>query len=267
MLGNFVAYASLLLLLSVQHVPSPTSRLVPFSTPILLYATTVSVVLCLNPEFATVSNAFYAGAWNLPLTINGVDRPAGAYDMASVPSAASLLLTHMLYPALVSILASIGLATAHRYVTCRSWSISTTWTATNAFLLATRKPSYLTSLPLGQEAAITIGNKCFCKPSTQAILGYATVTQGTSTKVFAATTTQTETRGGPSSSSVAALPKANAPVALVLSTYQLLPVLLGCLRPRPFGSVAANQFVSTSDSGNSDHATKRFVYSRGFCVN
>ncbi|OQR81058.1 hypothetical protein ACHHYP_16813 [Achlya hypogyna] len=251
LLSNFVAFLTLLCVVTLQQLPVPSRRLVPFSTPTLLYGTAVAIMYGANLQYLSLSNAFYASAWNLPLIINGTERPAGAYDMTSVPTTATLLLPQLGYTVLFAFIASVLVAMARRFYCF----ITTSWTATNGFLQETRLPNLLTGLPLGREAAITIGNKSFCKPSTQAILGYATIVQAAPQKVCATTVAATE--------AATVTRKTDAPLALVMSTYLLVPVLFGWLPPRPLGAVVGNHF----GSAEAVNTRKRFEYSRGFCVN
>ncbi|EQC30684.1 hypothetical protein SDRG_11737 [Saprolegnia diclina VS20] len=257
----------------LQRLPLPSSRLLPFSSRLFVYSSIGSIVYCTHGQFENVSNAFYAGAWSLPLTINGVDRPAGAYNTASVACIGSLLLPWLVYPLMSCLGFSILSAMSCRYLYDRQWTLDIAWTQRNALLSATRLPRLLTSLPLGEESAISIGNKVFCKPSAQAVLGFATIVERTTSRVEVALNVCPTPSGKEGDKCFAKLKLLKtAPLTLVVSTYALVPILLGCRRPAsPKGTITGNEFTAVTTPASTTSlrkliGSKHFVYNRGVCL-
>ncbi|EQC30688.1 hypothetical protein SDRG_11741 [Saprolegnia diclina VS20] len=265
LLGNLMTFVALLGITVLQYIPSPFKHVLPFSTPVFLFGTTVGVVLSCNMRYTDVSNAFLEGPWSLGLNINGTDRPSGAYTAEAVTSVGALLLPSMLLPTAIAFGVAIVYGLVQRYQSCRKWLIPMAWTANNSFLRGRRLPHYLTSLPLGPETTIRLGHKSFLKPSVQAVMGYASVVEaidGHQSGAFSKRSSNTSVV--PSTNGTRKASEATS-ITVIISTYALVPVLLGWIRPRPLGAIVANAFLSAKVTATStEHKT--FVYSRGACV-
>ncbi|EQC30689.1 hypothetical protein SDRG_11742 [Saprolegnia diclina VS20] len=257
MLGTFCSYGFLLVLSLLQQLPSRLTAVVPFSATVFLYLNTILIAYSVNQKFMALGWSYNCQAYTLPLVVYGIDHIGGACGSDPIPPSSATLWPVMLYTTLGTFGAAIVWAMLQRFAFYREWVVPTGWTKTNGFLKHTRLPNFVSGLPLGAEAAISIGNKTFCKPSTQAVLGYASVVQRPSTKVYATATADTST----------AVPnqKNETPVAYVISTYSLVSVLLGCFRPNPLGTIQGNEFKTVARS-EVPHTSAQYDYSRGYCV-
>ncbi|OQR81053.1 hypothetical protein ACHHYP_16811 [Achlya hypogyna] len=245
MLGNLTAFVTLLGVTFIQYIPSPFAYVVPFSTPVFLFSTILGVLLDCNRSYAVVSSAFLSGAGNLALNINGTERTAGA-----------LLLPSMVVPTAISFAVAVVYALVKRYWACRQWLVPVEWASRNSFLKTRRLPNYISSLPLGPETSIRIGNKAFVKPSALAVMGYSSVVESADGRhsLFSRLSVSVV----PSSTKHAV----EACVTIIVSSYSLVPVLWGWLRPRPVGAIVGNAFVHSKIAAPAV-GKGIFVYSRG----
>ncbi|KAG9402138.1 hypothetical protein AC1031_007851 [Aphanomyces cochlioides] len=101
-------------------------------------------------------------------------------------------------------------------------------------------PNWITSLGLDEQKMIKIGNKLFCKPSTQVTLGCASIVQPESGK----DTTKSSATMSPENETTT-----------IISVYCLLPILLSMhnwlptwATPTVFGTVTKNMFTPRVDA-------------------
>ncbi|OQS02986.1 hypothetical protein THRCLA_04693 [Thraustotheca clavata] len=111
----------------------------------------------------------------LRLFLNNQTWPSGAYVATSTASTLTLLSDEIISPLFVAWGISMMYTTLYRKFVYNRLFLSTEWCSTNSFLSHITPPNFLTTLPLEQSNAIRIGNRMFCKPSTMALLGYASV--------------------------------------------------------------------------------------------
>ncbi|KDO16285.1 hypothetical protein SPRG_18181, partial [Saprolegnia parasitica CBS 223.65] len=178
-LGIFFAFGSFLCLTFLQYIPSlPTlrHRLLPISVSVFLYAAIPAIALSINGSWQILCNLFYAGTPTIVMHLNGEAYPCAAYETSGVEPAASYLLPWIV-PALVICLGlGVLVAVGKLYYFQHRWLLDAQWATGSTFLTACGLPRWFTSLPLGRHEAIKIGNRLFCKPSMQALLGFASVT-------------------------------------------------------------------------------------------
>ncbi|KDO24873.1 hypothetical protein SPRG_09518 [Saprolegnia parasitica CBS 223.65] len=260
LVATFVSFTLLagLSLLSAVPLPLPT-KCVAYSAPIFLYTSivTVSWTLSSNTNFMKANNMLFAGAAELAMNFNGVSWPSGSYVPYGVATVVELFPQEILYPVFGSLLFSISVATLRLYWSTHALVLNLEWCASNGFLSHCTVPRVLTSLPLHPSQAIKIGNKIFCRPSTMALLGYASVTE-------------TEKH------SLGVVPYDPKPHKVtetyVVSVYWLglamLPTTFAWLRPSVAGVVVENHFKvqrqpRTAEALDRDHV---YRYTRGNCV-
>ncbi|EQC37821.1 hypothetical protein SDRG_04845 [Saprolegnia diclina VS20] len=177
--------------------------------------------------------------------LNGTAYPCAAYETTGVEPAASYLLPWIV-PALVSCLGlGVGVAGGKLYIFQHRWLVDAQWATGSTFLHSCGLPRWFTSLPLGRHEAIRIGNRLFCKPSMQALLGFASVTPQ-----------QTAT----------AKPKADERTLHLISIYDLLLATApACVfTPKIYGDVVKNELKPPSKK-RLDRCTS-YEHSRGSCV-
>ncbi|KDO26441.1 hypothetical protein SPRG_08244 [Saprolegnia parasitica CBS 223.65] len=178
-LGIFFAFGSFLCLTFLQYIPSLPKlrhRLLPISVSVFLYAAIPAIALSINGSWQILCNLFYAGTPTIVMHLNGKAYPCAAYETSGVEPAASYLLPWIV-PALVICLGlGVLVAVSKLYYFQHRWLLDAQWATGSTFLTACGLPRWFTSLPLGRHEAIKIGNRLFCKPSMQALLGFASVT-------------------------------------------------------------------------------------------
>ncbi|EQC41739.1 hypothetical protein, variant [Saprolegnia diclina VS20] len=254
MVASFVSFGWLLALSILDWLCRPLRSLLgqkclTYSAPLYMYASIAAIFYLLAGNdilFKQVYNAFYAAPPFIGMFINNATWPSGAYVADGTPTAFTELQSDILTPLFVAWAASIGYATLHRIAMARRIFLSTNWCSTNSFLSHVTPPNVLTTLPLEQTNAIKIGNRMFCKPSTMALLGYATVLNAPD--------------------ATASMKKGDEEFTIV-SIYSLVLALYGpkwvCVTPRAVGDIIANTFRETK--GPLDR-TKSYIYTRGTCI-
>ncbi|KDO34504.1 hypothetical protein SPRG_00567 [Saprolegnia parasitica CBS 223.65] len=268
MVASFVSFGWLLAVSLLDWLCRPLRSLLgqkclTYSAPLYMYASIAAIFVVLAGDrglFKQVYNAFFAAPPYIGMFVNNATWPSGAYVAEGTPTAFTWLQSEILTPLFVSWVASIGYATLYRIFAVRRCDtastssvstasrifLSTNWCSTNSFLSHVAPPSVLTTLPLEQSNAIKIGNRMFCKPSTMALLGYATVLNAPD--------------------ATASMKKADEEFTIV-SIYSLVLALYSpkwfCVKPRAVGSIVANTFRETK--GPLDR-TKTYIYTRGTCI-
>ncbi|OQR93889.1 hypothetical protein ACHHYP_02116 [Achlya hypogyna] len=240
---------------SALPLPLP-NKCVVYSAPIFLYASVVSIFIALCPmsNFSYANNQFSAGLPALSMYLNNATWPSGSYIPNGIPTVVQLFPTTILLPAAASLAFSILTATIRHYLATNEWLLSLEWCTTNGFVTYCSIPRFITSLPLQRSQAIKIGNKMFCRPSTMALLGYASVTEK-----------DVDHHGV-----VPYQPNHKAGETYVVSVYALslalLPSSFACLRPYVVGTVNENHFKPAKRNIDQLEHFRKYRYTRGNCV-
>ncbi|OQR95935.1 hypothetical protein ACHHYP_00006 [Achlya hypogyna] len=254
MTASFVSFGWFAALSVLDFCLSPIRKVfcgwsLSYSAPLYMYASLVAIFIsCAWDEevFLAMYNGFYSAPPYLGMNINNATWPSGAYVAAGTPSVITLLKSQIVPHLFLSWVAAWAWSTLQLLLFHRQFLLSTAWCNTNSFLTHVSPPTFITALPLEQSNAIKIGNRTFCKPSTMALMGYASVLE-VSNKVD---TSKQE----------------NHDLAIV-SIYALIPALFAPLwwpwRPRLVGKITSNMFLAKRHQLNSK---KQFTYSRGTCI-
>ncbi|OQR93480.1 hypothetical protein ACHHYP_02509 [Achlya hypogyna] len=254
-LATLFAFAAFVVLVMVQHVPSPRCirhTLVPLSAVVLLYGAVPAIALNTYDSYQALSNLFYAGVPTIVLNINGTEYPCGAYDPSGVATATEQLLSSIVVPLAGCAGASVLYAVVKTRIVRRKWCLDTRWSTGNAFMQACGVPNWVTSLPLDETEAIRIGNRHFCKPSMQARLGFASVVPAVATNAV----------------HVRSVREAEDKMYFLISIYDLLfattPHQVRAYRPRIYGEITRNGFRPAT-TRRLDGSTS-YQLSRGTCA-
>ncbi|KAF0683747.1 Aste57867_24217 [Aphanomyces stellatus] len=254
MMANFFAFAVLLVVSLLDTIPLRLNSVASYNAPLFLYACISAITLsfCSNSVFQTAFNKYYAATPYLTLHINGQDWPSGSYTVAGTPSVVTQLTPSIVQPVVVSFVGAIVVSTLIRVVKYKSVLMNLSWCKTNSFLTHAVVPNFITSLPLEQSNAIKIGNKMYCKPSTQALMGYATVVTNETGSAVA------------SGNGVDEKKKPTAPPNHVISIYALVPAMF--VVPHVFKQVGTIEHNKFTPSKNANLDKRRFAHTRGACV-
>ncbi|KAG9397856.1 hypothetical protein AC1031_016506 [Aphanomyces cochlioides] len=226
---------------------------------VLFVLVTVVQVAHLSPRLDDYKHAPLA----LSLNVSRVLKPSGAYAKGSVVSVISRMIP-VIVPTVVSgVVLSILYSVCQRKYYYGHILLNLQWTKSNEFMKYAGIPNWITSLPLHESNMIKIGNKLFCKPSTQATMGYATLVPN-ATKAGRAVQ--------PGGATAAATPTPNLEDNMTtISVYALLPVVLynyhrlvpKALRPLVEGTIHKNIFTPAQSTRLSG---QEYVHNRGECV-
>ncbi|KDO23279.1 hypothetical protein SPRG_11209 [Saprolegnia parasitica CBS 223.65] len=255
-LSILAAFSGFLLVTLVQYLPPPRflrHRVATFSAPVFLYASILSVAIAISDEMLTLNLSFNNAPAGLAFFARGVFWPSGAYTPDGAPAAIGHLLPMMWLPVLVSLVGAIVYSKLKRILEGHVGIVNTEWTTKNTFLSATTVPHWITSMPLAAHHGIKIGNRTFCKPSTQVLFGYASVMPvEASKKVLVA-------------GSVAAA----EPDADLISIYDLgWTLVFGAWlpwHPKRFGTNVKNKFQAPSGDARL-LKTRRYIHTRGAAI-
>ncbi|KAF0699745.1 Aste57867_9714 [Aphanomyces stellatus] len=258
LVGIFVVFSSLFGLTLLQLVPAPTTKLIPFSPALYAYGTITAIVVVWDSQYADLANAFNSAPFTLAFNVSGVFRPSGAYATAGIPTVLDLMAWQTVASMGICLAVSIAYEGLWRRLTYGHVFTDVGWTQSNAFLKYCGMPHWISGLPLDQLSAIKIGHKLFCKPSTQAVLGYASLVTERPTPAAAMAVTQ---RGD----------DAKDQRMHLVGIYALAPVLghlCRCLprwlQPWVHGTVEKNAFTHTKDERIGHQA---YYHHRGTCAN
>ncbi|KAF0714606.1 hypothetical protein As57867_003777, partial [Aphanomyces stellatus] len=263
LIGIFIAFSTLLGLTFVQTLPCPwPNHLVTFSPALFSYGTIISMVIVWNNQYVNVALAFNNAPFLLAFNVSGTFQPSGAYTSAGIDTVMNLMIQRTYKTMGICLAISIGFATLRRKIYFGTLLVDVGWTRTNSFLSGCGTPHWLTGLPLESQNAIKIGNKLYCKPSTQAVMGFAVVVD------HVAETHQVAAGGAP----IGRRPSvqlSDLNMALV-NVYVLVPALWRIFRWLPatttpclYGTVDKNTFTRS----NQHIGGATFHHHRGMCVN
>ncbi|KAH9132130.1 hypothetical protein LEN26_007515 [Aphanomyces euteiches] len=253
---SFYICSVLILLAWLSYVPSPFKRVMTISFNAMIHITFVVFVIVYMCVLPWILDNYRQSPQALSLNISGVLRPSGAYaNDGQLGSAVNLLFPVSMIVVAICMIMSVSFSTYYLKRDHNMLFLSLEWTRTNGFLSHCTMPNWITGLPLDEFKVIKIGNKLFCKPSTQATLGFATVVSSETTKlniVIPMTSHEEET-------------------LTIVSVYSLLPCLASLHRwlPRPlhiktFGTSMNNEFIA-APQGNLD--SEHYSHHCGTCLN
>ncbi|OQS06589.1 hypothetical protein THRCLA_01363 [Thraustotheca clavata] len=185
-LAAFVVFLGVTL---VQCIPSPRViryRPITFSAPVFLYASIISVNFAIRGEMLHLNVLFNAAPSGMGFWAYNRYWPDGIYTSGADP-AINYLISKMWLPVILSLVGSIIYAKLKNIAEGHNAVVNIEWTTSNKFLVSCGIPRWITSMPLSPHHAIKIGNRMFCKPSTQVLFGYACVVRCTSARVLTET--------------------------------------------------------------------------------
>ncbi|ETV91614.1 hypothetical protein H310_13864 [Aphanomyces invadans] len=261
LVGMFFTFATLVVLVAVQHVPSPwPCCLVSFSPGVFSYSTIVSLIVVWHSRYESVAIGFNDAPMQLGMNFSGVVRPTGAYSADGAETVVAHNLAGTATAVAVCLAVSVAYSTLVRVSMTGRVFLHTSWTSTNGFLNQCRLPRWITGLPLDQTNAIKIGNKLFCKPSTQAVLGFAVVVDVAADRYHVQSDQSAKTASF-SKHTLTLIPV----YWLVPTLARVFAVVPPWMTPRIFGTIDKNMFAHSSRDKHLDHRT--YVHCRGACVN
>ncbi|KAF0717253.1 Aste57867_2404 [Aphanomyces stellatus] len=261
LVGMFFNFSTLLVITLIQKIPSPGDYLITFSPTLFAYGSIACIVVVWNAGYAAVAADFNNAAFLLGLNVSGVVRPSGAYTTSGIRTTMQFLAAPTFTTLGICLVVSIVFSTLRRKCIARgSWLLNVQWTNTNGFLERAGRPHWITGLPLESSNAIKIGNKLFCKPSTQAILGFAIVAAKDTAEKYTESDIVQQNRHASTHESL-----------FVISMYHLAPTLCRLyvwlpakVTPSLFGMIEKNAFIVSHDQ-QIGHTP--YIHRRGTCVN
>ncbi|KAH9158487.1 hypothetical protein LEN26_002941 [Aphanomyces euteiches] len=239
----------------IQYIPSPFTHVVTFSSPVVGHGLTLIAPLWVV-QSSTIIQDFHDAPISLGLNISGIVHSSGAFAYGGfAKSCMSLMLPTTFAVWVIGVLVSVLVPQINRKRHKGTFLLNLAWTRTNGFLDNCGMPNWITGLPLDEHKMIKIGNKLFCKPSTQATLGIATVVP----------------REEPGDGLQNPHEDQEDKKMTLVSVYCLLPIVWSIhrwlpqlLRPKVVGTVHKNEF--TSGLGHAIEPN-HYRHNRGSCLN
>ncbi|ETV72297.1 hypothetical protein, variant 1 [Aphanomyces astaci] len=252
MFGTFHAFGFIFFLSILDRIPCQLSHVVHYSAPTCLYGAIIgtAVACCQQPIYETAYHKFYAASPLLMLRVFGQDWSSGSYTVDGTPPVIVYLCEQILVPICIAFVVSIVVAVVDRFKLPKSLFMSIAWCRTNSFITHAQAPNWITALPLNQTNAIKIGNKMYCKPSTQALMGFATVMARDTPQVAPTAKTQSTV-------------DVSVPIQVV-NMYALVPALWFPTLIRQYGTIHSNEFTATTIQANLP--PKKYKHTRGACA-
>ncbi|KAH9102904.1 hypothetical protein AeMF1_020635 [Aphanomyces euteiches] len=177
-MANFFSFGLVLLVSLIDLIPFRFNYVFGYSSLLFLSGAiaAVSIICCREAVFLAMYNKYYGGGTPLiTMQVNGVDWPSGSYTAAGTPPVLTYLMEQILLPLFVALATSASVSAILHKINHHTFMLHIEWCKTNGFLVHAGVPNFMTSLPLEQVNAIKLGSKSYCKPSTQALLGYSSV--------------------------------------------------------------------------------------------
>ncbi|KAG9399028.1 hypothetical protein AC1031_012464 [Aphanomyces cochlioides] len=248
-------------------IPSPFHHVLTFSSGAMNHVVFLGLEVVFMLQLPSILDQYRKAPQALALNILGTLRPSGAYaDGGHIDSAASHLIGSTFATLVGCTLVSILVSTIQLKRTTGKFLLDLEWTRSNRFLSQSGIPNWITGLPLDGLNMIKIGNNLYCKPSTQATLGIASIVPRRDHSV--------NTNGASNSKPTSSAPAHDSTehVVTLVSVYSLLPILWSLHRwmpisefaPKVFGTVEKNTFTP---GNNIRIAHDQFHHDRGVCVN
>ncbi|KAH9112954.1 hypothetical protein AeMF1_012788 [Aphanomyces euteiches] len=241
----------------VSGIPSPFNHVITISSSTMNNFLFVLLEIFHMWQLPSMLAHYRNAPTKLGLNIYGEVRSSGAYDTEKMTSAVTVVLPTSGLIILGCILFSIAVSTFQLKRRHGTYLMSVEWTRSNSFLNHCGMPNWISGLPLVESEIIKIGNKLYCKPSTQATLGFATIVPHESQSDSSDSSKRSSNR--------------HVETMSFVSVYSLLPVVLSIHRwlpkilcPTIFGTVTKNQFTP----GQAGHLEKQqYVHHLGTCAN
>ncbi|KAF0687354.1 Aste57867_20877 [Aphanomyces stellatus] len=246
MMASFFSFGLLLVISVLDTLPLRCgNKCIGFSAPLYLFASILAIVAscCNNTVYQNAYNKFYAADPYLGLWINNATWPSGSYVADGTPVVLTYLVKAIVYPIGISFASSVAFTALCNLVFYKRLFVDTSWCHANSFLSQIKLPNFITSLPLGPSHAIRLGHEMYCKPSTLAVMGYATVVDNETTNKKHAT---------------------HAPCSVV-SIYALVSAMFVPGWCEAIGTMEQNKF-KPSPATCTLHAEKKYIHTRGVCV-
>ncbi|KAH9125853.1 hypothetical protein AeMF1_003607 [Aphanomyces euteiches] len=175
LVDTFFICATFLAMALIQYIPSPFTHVATLSSTVMGHGLFLIAPLWVS-QTSAITQHFHDAPISLGLNISGVVRSSGTFANGGLAKSSM----HFMLPAtfalwVICILGPLLVSQINRKRHHGTFLLNLAWTRTNCFMDNCRMPNWITGLPLDERKMIKIGNKLFCKPSTQATLGIATV--------------------------------------------------------------------------------------------
>ncbi|CAK4143948.1 unnamed protein product [Aphanomyces euteiches] len=260
-IAGFHMSCFMLTMTCVQRLPSPFQYVATFSPNAMQNTIFPLFLIVWLSRSSANSAAFHAAPIALGLNISGVVRSSGAYANGGlVNSVIQDMAPISLSIVFGSFFTTLAVCQIQRKRQHGTFLLNIAWTKTNGFLDACQMPHWITGLPLEEHNMVKIGNKLYCKPSTQATLGlgFASVVPRRRLLVDA----RDRAAEKPSNDEMEmTLVSIYATVPTLLSMHRYLPRWLS---PNVFGTIKKNSFTRANGHTLDDEP---YVHNRGVCVN
>ncbi|CAK4665688.1 unnamed protein product, partial [Aphanomyces euteiches] len=175
-LGALCLSGFFILLGLLTCIPSPFHHVLTFSSGAMNHVVFVGMEVVLMLQLPSILDQYRQAPQALVLNILGTLRPSGAYaDGGHIDSAASHLIGSTFATLIGCTLVSILVSTIQLKRTTGKFLLDLEWTRSNHFVSQSGIPNWITGLPLDGLNMIQIGKNLYCKPSTQATLGIASI--------------------------------------------------------------------------------------------
>ncbi|CAK4149924.1 unnamed protein product [Aphanomyces euteiches] len=227
LVATFFICVTFLAMALIQYIPSPFTQVATLSSTVMGHGLFLIAPLWVS-QTPAITQHFHDTPISLGLNISDVVRSSGAFTNVS------------------------QINRKRHHGTCL---LNLAWTRTNGFMDNCRMPNWITGLPLDERKMIKIGNKLFCKPSTQATLGIATVVP----RIEPDDVLQKPHRGHDDKKMT------------LVSIYSLVPIVSSMhrwlpkgLQPKIVGTVHKNEFTPGLQHAIEPH---HYTHHRGSCVN
>ncbi|CAK4677717.1 unnamed protein product [Aphanomyces euteiches] len=259
--ANFFSFGLVLAVSLLDMIPLRLKHVVSYSAPVFLSAsiTAISIACCKDSVFQYATNMIYASPTYITLHANDADWPCGSYTADGLAPSVKHIIDSIVQPLVVSFVCSIVVSTIYRLVAHKRVFMALGWCKTNSFLTFAKTPNFITALPLEQTNAVKIGNKMYCKPSTQALMGYATVVETKYKVCYCSSCSRMD-----SPVLVVASDENNAMSPLcVISIYALVASMLFPNFVEQHGTITHNEFTPKTKA---QLEKKKYKHTRGACV-
>ncbi|CAK4956152.1 unnamed protein product [Aphanomyces euteiches] len=253
LVAGFFTCSTFVAISLIQYIPSPFTHVVTLSSVIMGQITFLIAPLWVIQSSA-ITQEYHDAPISLGLNISGVVHSSGAFANGGfAKSSMNFMLPTTLAVWVIGVLVSVLVPQINRKRHKGTFLLNLAWTRTNGFLDKCGMPNWITGLPLDKHKMIKIGNKLFCKPSTQATLGIATVVP------------REEPRDGlqnpheDQEDKKMTLVSVYCVLPIVWSIHRWLPQLL---RPKVVGTVHKNEFTPGLGHAIEPHD---YTHNRGSC--
>ncbi|OQR85952.1 hypothetical protein THRCLA_22990 [Thraustotheca clavata] len=265
MAGGLPVYVCVLSIFIIQRLPALPKfkhKAIRIALPFLTLGTmflSVLVACYFDDAQLNLQGAIWQRNASLTIQIGGQDIALGAYTNNNVPSAKNILVK----PILLSFTIMLSLSLFWPILLQRQLIVDMTYFDRNEFLSKLFVPSYITVLPLYESDCIKVGNKLFCKPSTLALLGYASIEERNVPVTSKIAVSRRDSKAG-----IETIGHTRSePSFIIMSMYDLLPALLPhqfhC--PSIVGWIQNYQYKVAPKNTKIDKYTK-YKPTKGLCV-